>query len=123
LLFIIIILFVFADFIFLLALFSGIWFKTSHIGDNRMKTFMKDICHMTGVDLRNRHITNHSGRKTLIQILQKNEKDRADIVKVTRHSSIEGLKPYELPKENAQTALLTELILTLLVFNLLILYC
>ena len=122
-LFIIIILFVFADFIFLLALFSGIWFKTSHIGDNRMKTFMKDICHMTGVDLRNRHITNHSGRKTLIQILQKNEKDRADIVKVTRHSSIEGLKPYELPKENAQTALLTELILTLLVFNLLIIYC
>src|SRR2546430_12544238 len=71
------------DFIFLLALISGIWFKTSHIGNNRMKTFMKDICHITGVDLRNRHITNHSDRKTLIQILQKNEKGRADIVKVT----------------------------------------
>ena len=41
-----------------------------------MKTFMKDICHITGVDLRNKHITNHSGRKTLIQILQKKEKDR-----------------------------------------------
>jgi len=94
---------------------------------------MKDICDMTGVDLRNRHITNHSGRKTLIQILQKKEKDRADIVKVTRHSSIEGLKPYELPKENSQTALLTEIIDSIQspeqnkqegwFFNLLILYC
>jgi hypothetical protein len=89
---------------------SGIWFKTNHIGENRLKTFMKEICSITDVDLLNRRITNHSGRKTLIQSLQKKEKERADIIKVTRHSSIEGLKPYELPKENIQTALLSDLI-------------
>src|SRR3989337_250873 len=89
---------------------SGIWFKTSHIGENRLKTFMKEICSITGVDLQNRRITNHSGRKTLIQSLQKKDKERADIIKVTRHSSIEGLKPYELPKENTQTTLLMDLI-------------
>lgn len=29
---------------FSLALMSGIWFKTIHIGENRLKTFMKKIC-------------------------------------------------------------------------------
>ncbi|PKY62172.1 hypothetical protein RhiirA4_488201, partial [Rhizophagus irregularis] len=49
---------------------TGVWYKNSHIGEVRLKGFMREICKLTEINLTNRKITNHGGQKTMIQGLQ-----------------------------------------------------
>ncbi|PKC56222.1 hypothetical protein RhiirA1_474305 [Rhizophagus irregularis] len=57
------------------ALSSGIWFKRNHIGFNRLKSFMRTICISVGLNISNRKIVPHTGRKTMVQALE-SEKDQ-----------------------------------------------
>jgi len=52
-----------------IAIQTGNWFKRYHIGEVRLKKLMKEICIMTEINLDNRKITNHAGRKTMVQAL------------------------------------------------------
>ncbi|CAB5376175.1 unnamed protein product [Rhizophagus irregularis] len=43
---------------------NGIWYKTSHIGKNRLNKFMQNIGRETQIDIPIELLSNHSGRKT-----------------------------------------------------------
>ncbi|GES98600.1 zinc finger MYM-type protein 2-like [Rhizophagus clarus] len=71
------------------ALQTGVWYKNSHIGNARLKGFMRDICRLTKIDLTNHKMTNHGGRKTMIQ----------------------GLEPYELSRIGEQADMMNKMMM------------
>ncbi|GES80011.1 zinc finger MYM-type protein 2-like [Rhizophagus clarus] len=82
-----------------LALQSGIWFKKAHVGYKRLNSFMNEIAKLSGVDVTDRKISNHSGRKMLIQGLQKLGISKEEIALQSRHKSLEGINAYTLHPE------------------------
>ena len=76
---------------------TGVWYKKNHVRQTRLKGFMKQICEITGIDLKNRKITNHGGRKTMIRILEELGVPRNQILLQSRHHTLDGLKSYVLP--------------------------
>ncbi|RGB37936.1 hypothetical protein C1646_756361 [Rhizophagus diaphanus] len=48
--------------------FTGYWFKSIQIGEKLVKGLIKEIATITEIDCNKRKFTNHSGRKTFIQI-------------------------------------------------------
>ncbi|GBC08275.1 hypothetical protein RclHR1_00800002 [Rhizophagus clarus] len=81
------------------ALQSGIWFKKAHVGYKRLNSFMNEIAKLSGVDVTDRKISNHSGRKMLIQGLQKLGISKEEIALQSRHKSLEGINAYTLHPE------------------------
>ena len=47
------------------------WFLYQPVGVNTINSFMKELAKKAGLDVTNKHFTNHSLRKTTIQKLQK----------------------------------------------------
>ncbi len=58
---------------------------------------MKKIVSLTGLDMDERKISNHSGRKTLVQILKRRGFSNSECMASTRHKSEQGLARYERP--------------------------
>ncbi|GBB93624.1 hypothetical protein RclHR1_02200005 [Rhizophagus clarus] len=71
---------------------------------------MNEICKMCGIDCTKRKITNHTGRKTLVQGLQKLGFSRDSMKLATRHRNIESLDSYELPRDQEQIGMLSNLV-------------
>ena len=92
----------------LLALQSGIWFKKKHVGYKRLNSFMSEIAKLSGVDVTDRKISNHSGRKMLIQGLQKLGISKEEIALQSRHKSLEGINAYTLHPEQQHYDMLNE---------------
>ncbi|CAB5383882.1 unnamed protein product [Rhizophagus irregularis] len=46
------------------------WYKTNNIGEKRMRTFLHELVKECGIDVMGRKITNHSVRKTLVELLK-----------------------------------------------------
>jgi len=88
---------------------TGNWFKRYHIGEVRLKKLMKEICMMTDINLENRKITNHAGRKTMVQALQHLGQDTECIRYQSHHKSDQGLQPYVLPHDQQQLNMMTSL--------------
>ncbi|PKK62987.1 hypothetical protein RhiirC2_717304 [Rhizophagus irregularis] len=89
---------------------DGCWYKRIHVGQNRLKSFMNEICKICGIDCTNRKITNHTGRKTLVQGLQKLGFSRDSMKLATRHKNVESLDSYELPREQEQIGMINNLV-------------
>lgn len=60
---------------------------------------MSLIAKSCGIDITDRKITNHSGRKMLIQGLQGLGVSKEDIALQSRHRSLEGINAYTLSPE------------------------
>ena len=58
---------------------------------------MKKIVSLTGLNVDDRKISNHSGRKTLVQILKRRGFSNSECMASTRHKSEQGLARYERP--------------------------
>jgi hypothetical protein len=71
---------------------------------------MKEICIMTEINLDNRKITNHAGRKTMVQALQYLGQNTDCIRHQSRHKSDQGLQPYVLPHDQQQLDMMTSLV-------------
>jgi len=93
----------------IIALQTGVWYKNSHIGEARLKGFMREICKLTEIDLTNRKMTNHGGRKTMIQGLQATGIPREQMRLQSRHRTEKGLEPYELPRHEEQTKMMSQM--------------
>ena len=65
---------------------------------------------MCDIDCTKRKITNHSGRKTLVQGLQKLGFSRDSMKLATRRKNVESLDSYELPREQEQIEMINNLI-------------
>ncbi len=89
---------------------SGVWYKKTHCGVNRVGNFMKDIGKLVKVDLPPGILTNHSGRKTVAQILQDADVPEDAIMGVTGHKSIQGIRAYKEVNEKQHLAAMNTLI-------------
>jgi integrase len=89
---------------------SGIWYKKTHCGVNRVGNFMKDIGKSVKVDLPPGILTNHSGRKTVAQILQDADVPEDAIMGVTGHKSVQGIRAYKEVNEKQHLAAMNTLI-------------
>ncbi|CAB4424878.1 unnamed protein product [Rhizophagus irregularis] len=77
----------------------------------RLKELMKEICIMTEINLDNRKITNHAGRKTMVQALQYLGQNTDCIRHQSRYKSDHtGLQPYILPHNQQQLDMMTSLV-------------
>ncbi|GES78074.1 zinc finger MYM-type protein 2-like [Rhizophagus clarus] len=93
------------------ALQTGVWYKNSHIGEARLKGFMRDICRLTEIDLTNHKMTNHGGRKTMIQGLQNTGISHDQIRLQSRHKTEKGLEPYELSRIGKQADMISKMMM------------
>ena len=71
------------------------WYKTSPMGKNLVSCFMKEIIRGTPIETSNKKISNHSGRKTVVTKLRSAGVPDTSIVKVTGHTTTEGLSSYD----------------------------
>ncbi|CAI2179740.1 3230_t:CDS:2, partial [Funneliformis geosporum] len=71
---------------------SNFYLKSCNINEKRisekkLKLFMKQIATNTGINLDDRKISNHSGRKTLVQILKRLNFSNTECMVSSRHKS------------------------------------
>ncbi|CAB5394802.1 unnamed protein product [Rhizophagus irregularis] len=78
---------------------TGIWYKPKHVGFRRLNSFLNEICKITGINFSGRKITNHSGRRALIQNCEKMGVPKEEIKLLSRHRSDAGLLSYTLPPD------------------------
>ncbi|CAB5388505.1 unnamed protein product [Rhizophagus irregularis] len=78
------------------------WYKTNNIGEKRMRTFLHELAKECGIDVMGRKITNHSVRKTLVELLKDLGFSDIEVMSVSRHHSLNGLKSYERSKSKMQ---------------------
>ncbi|CAB5361713.1 unnamed protein product [Rhizophagus irregularis] len=91
------------------ALRTGVWYKPNHVGSKRLNSFLNEICKITGVNLNGRKITNHSGRRALIQNCEKMGIPKEDIKLISCHRSDAGLSSYTLPTDNKKNEIVGQL--------------
>ncbi|CAB5096651.1 unnamed protein product [Rhizophagus irregularis] len=89
---------------------TNIWYKTDHVGKNKLGNFMKKIGRETQIDIPIELLSNHSGRKTATQILQDQEVPEQAIMQLTGHKSVQGVRAYKKVNENQQLNTLNTLI-------------
>ncbi|GES72690.1 zinc finger MYM-type protein 2-like [Rhizophagus clarus] len=85
---------------------SGVWYKKHIVEGN----FMKDIGKSVKVDPPPGILTNHSGRKTVAQILQDTDVPEDAIMGVTGHKSVQGIRAYKEVNEKQHLASMNTLI-------------
>ncbi|CAB4432821.1 unnamed protein product [Rhizophagus irregularis] len=74
---------------------KGNWFKNKPMGYSKLRKMMNDIATNTGINLDNgRLITNHSCRRTAIQMLKDNGLSDSDLQSFSGHRSRESLADY-----------------------------
>ncbi|PKY60637.1 hypothetical protein RhiirA4_412768, partial [Rhizophagus irregularis] len=89
--------------------FTGYWFKSAQMGEKSVKGLMKEIATITEIDCDKRKFTNHSGRKTFIQISKSEGISDNDVMSVSRHKNPHSLAYYERPKSILQQNTLSQI--------------
>ena len=75
------------------------WYYNRPMGHNTIAKFMK--CLVSGTEFeKTKKLTNHSGRKTLVKRLKASKIPESSIIKVTGHTSTNGLHSYDPGEEN-----------------------
>ena len=77
------------------------WFKPQPMGVNKLNSLMKDCAQLAGIG-KDRRITNHSARKTLVQKLQDNDIPPTQIVQITGHKNLNSVNNYSSLREQQQ---------------------
>ena len=78
------------------------WYKTNNIGEKRMRNFLHELAQECDIEVMGRKITNHSVRKTLVELLKDLGFSDIEVMSVSRHHSLNGLKSYERSKSKMQ---------------------
>jgi integrase len=76
---------------------------------NRIKSLMKMICVNVGINMIDRKIVPHTGRKTMVQALESLGETTLNIRKQSRHRSDESLRPYLSTGEKEQLHMMEKL--------------
>lgn len=77
------------------------WFKPQPMGVNKLNSLMKDCAQLAGIG-KDKRITNHSARKTLVQKLQDNNIPPTQIVQITGHKNLKSVNNYSSLREQQQ---------------------
>ncbi|PKB96182.1 hypothetical protein RhiirA5_367840 [Rhizophagus irregularis] len=79
------------------------------MGEKSVKGLMKEIATITEINCDKRKFTNHSGRKTFIQISKSEGISDNDVMSVSRHKNPHSLAYYERPKSILQQNTLSQI--------------
>ena len=71
------------------------------MGVNKLNSLMKDCAQLAGIG-KDKRITNHSARKTLVQKLQDNDIPPTQIVQITGHKNLNSVNNYSSLREQQQ---------------------
>ncbi|CAG8498641.1 7048_t:CDS:1 [Diversispora eburnea] len=89
---------------------TGFWYKSNHVGKNKLSNFMQDIGQRTQIDISFDALSNHSGHKTAAQCLQDNNISEQAIMQLTEHKSVEGVRAYKKINEEQKSYTMNTLI-------------
>ncbi|GBC05859.1 hypothetical protein RclHR1_06480009 [Rhizophagus clarus] len=91
-------------------IYQGKWYLKNQIGKLRLQEFLHNLAVECGISAEGRKITNHSGRKSLVSLLKELNFTDIEVMSVSRHKSISGLKSYERSSEKLQNVSLNGLV-------------
>ena len=77
------------------------WFKPQPMGVNKLNSLMKGCAQLAGIG-KDKRITIHSARKTLVQKLQDNDIRPTQIVQITGHKNLNSFNNYSSLREQQQ---------------------
>lgn len=72
----------------------SLWYSVQPVGENKIKTYMKTMANLAGIDKSGKRYTNHSVRKTTVRKLQKAGISNDKIAAITGHKSEQTLRDY-----------------------------
>jgi integrase len=70
------------------------WYKNSPVGKNTFSKWNKLSAEKSGVDTKQRKITNHTSRSTIVSHMVKIGVQEQELIKISGHTSASSLKPY-----------------------------
>ncbi|CAG8724274.1 11938_t:CDS:1, partial [Cetraspora pellucida] len=73
------------------------WFLKTGLGQHTLANMMNDIACVSKININNQQITNHSGRRTAIQLLSDLNVNKYAIIKFSSHCLVNGLRSYKVP--------------------------
>ena len=77
------------------------WFKPQPMGVNKLNSLMKDCAQLAGIG-KDKRVTNHSARETLVQKLQDNNIPPTQMVQITGHKNLQSVNNYSSLREQQQ---------------------
>ncbi|CAG8855182.1 44276_t:CDS:1, partial [Gigaspora margarita] len=88
---------------------GGNWFLKAGLGRHTLANMMNDIAQASKINVTDQRITNHSGRRTAIQLLSDLNINEHEMMQFSGHRSTNGLRSYKVPNREQKlknTALL-----------------
>ena len=79
--------------------------STEPVGENQIKSMVKNIISGTTLESSEKRFSNHSARKTLVSKTKKANVERSSIAKATGHRNIQSLDDYDEVDEDKQRQL------------------
>ena len=79
------------------------WFKAAPMGVNKLNSLMKTMAQKAGLNAEN--LTNHSGRKRMIQKLNDQEVPLTHIMQISGHKNVQSLNNYSSLSEKQQRSI------------------
>ncbi|CAG8787568.1 215_t:CDS:1, partial [Cetraspora pellucida] len=78
-------------------IYNGNWFSKDRLGKNTLSNMMKEIARISGINITDQRITNHSGRRTAIQLLSDLNINEHEMMQFSGHRSTDELRTYKIP--------------------------
>ena len=84
---------------------TSIWHKKTPMGINSINSMMKDLISNSPLQNSEKHLANHSARKTLVKKLKQQQVPKSEIISITGHNREAGLDAYDSSDEMQQKQL------------------
>ena len=86
---------------------TNIWYKKTPMGINTINSTMKDLISNSPLQNSEKHLANHSAKKTLVKKLKQQQVPKSEIISITGHNREAGLDAYDGGGEVQQKQLTT----------------
>ena len=70
---------------------TNIWYKKTPMGINSINSMMKDLISNSPLQNSEKHLANHSAKKTLVKKLKQQQVPKSEIISITGHNREAGL--------------------------------
>ena len=84
---------------------TNIWYKKTPMGINSINSMMKDLISNSPLQNSEKHLANHSAKKTLVKKLKQQQVPKSEIISITGHNREAGLDAYDSGDEVQQKQL------------------
>ena len=84
---------------------TNIWYKKTPMGINSINSMMKDLISNSPIQKSEKHLANHSTRKTLVKKIKQKQVPKSEIISITGHNCEAGLDAYDSGDEVQQKQL------------------